>query len=359
LDVASALEDALALAVVQPGPKAAATRESLGRADRYLRDHPRGPAAGRIQLRISRGWFALGEMELALRAIQQAAADPRIAGTALVGMAEIYDELGRPAEAVAALGRAISARPNDTHRDVMDADSTANIAVERLARVHEARGEWRQSLALYDGWQPRSWCGNELGEYQTERTVGRARALFHLGHQREALSAVAEAARKSLNDEDAREAWFGYIELGALGGALDQVIGAVEDAQRAHDELTEFRRPFLARVRRFARAVSTGRYAEILRAAGAAHRADAWVIVPAEFEEAGRLAAGFGKEAIALLEEQIARGDPAAVAAAGFTADPALLPPLEERLRREPPGYAHDRAKSALLALRQATSPRR
>ena len=127
-------------------------------------------------------------------------------GKAYVSLAELYEEAGRDDEVIQSmLEKAIEVSPDNTHRNLMDSGNTRNIAVRRLAKRSEARGDWKRAHELYSDWRPYSWCGN---------------GLISLYHYRAAKIANAES-RMGLVDEALERVWEYVSEESCLNGGID------------------------------------------------------------------------------------------------------------------------------------------
>jgi hypothetical protein len=102
--------------------------------------------------------------------------------------AQIFRADHAPRRMLDALRAAAASSSLDTHRSVMDADNTQNIARRWLGRELEARGAWREANQIYREWRPRSWCGNEAAEYAQERELALARTARHLSRESRAVA---------------------------------------------------------------------------------------------------------------------------------------------------------------------------
>lgn len=152
-----------------------------------------GPEAGQLVFLVSRVWFACEEYREALRVLGWLETEWKgeLQGHAALGAAECWQKLGETDRMIEALERASERPPRDTHLGVMDAGNTVSAAIFRLAPLREERGEWEQALRLWERWEPRAWCGNELEAFQSERIRGIARSQVALGRVEAALDTLS------------------------------------------------------------------------------------------------------------------------------------------------------------------------
>lgn len=83
-------------------------------------------------------------------------------GRARLGLAEVYQKLGDEKAMLQQLEVAAGAPATPTDRNLMDTSDTRQEAVQRIARHHFQKGNFKESLAAYKRWEPESWCGTCL-----------------------------------------------------------------------------------------------------------------------------------------------------------------------------------------------------
>ena len=276
---------------------------------------------------LSVAWYRKGRYDEALEIFERLVAGwPDTGSLTYLKIAQIRRDQGDEDREIDALKTSLTFARIDTHRSVMDADNTSNIAYRRLAEIYENREEWARSLAVWQRWEPQSWCGNEATAYQHEKQMGIARCNFHLKNAGEALASIWKLVAEvdCLNGRHPGAAFL-YAELSAKAGRIGE-------ARR------NFRR--LPRDRRARFMISIDIWQGYLdKAPQAILDALAYFDpeslrglrrqAPIEFHGAARLLTEMGPEAAAAVEERILEGDLRAVAVAAVSGNPAFIPTLQ------------------------------
>ena len=154
-----------------------------------------GSAGGQLVFLVSQVWFACQEYREALRVLDWLEAEWKneLYGHAALGSAECWKKLGDTERMIEALERATEAPPRATHLGIMDAGNTTSAAIFQLAPLREERKEWEQALRLWERWEPRASCGNELEGFRASRIRGIARCQAALGNSDSALATLSSA----------------------------------------------------------------------------------------------------------------------------------------------------------------------
>lgn len=175
-------------------PSVETAKAAEERVREWVKRNP-GSAGGQLVFHVSRVWFACQEYREALRVLGWLEAEWKneLHGHAALGSAECWKKLGDTERMIEALERATEAPPRATHLGIMDAGNTASAAIFQLAPLREERREWEQALRLWERWEPKAWCGNELEGFRAERVRGIARCQAALGKTDSALATLSRA----------------------------------------------------------------------------------------------------------------------------------------------------------------------
>ena len=88
-------------------------------------------------------WYRKGRYGEALEIFERLVTGwPDTGSLTYLKIAQIRRDQGDEGREIDALKASLTFARIDTHRSVMDADNTSNIAYRRLAEIYEARGEW-------------------------------------------------------------------------------------------------------------------------------------------------------------------------------------------------------------------------
>jgi tetratricopeptide (TPR) repeat protein len=325
--------------------------------DAYVHARPAQHAAGDLLLRLSWTWFRVGDYRRAAEVLRRLSAGwPEThGGAAWLGLAEAYDRLGDDTQVVVSLEHAVGGRAFDTHRDVMDADNTSNMAVRWLGGIYERRRNWKRARAVYESWKPISWCGNEREEYENERWVHIALLDARLGRAREAAAVLKKImAEPGINGFDLRVA-LAYVEVAAgrrMTAAARREVARLESPDR--ENRVRLRDAFRMADRYEARDAAGVLDAVTRRLSREPASRD---YEPPEGPMAARLLAELGAPAQAELSRRIGTGDLAAIRLAGLMRDRSLLADLKARRRAETNANLRAALADAVARVAHDTSP--
>ena len=124
-----------------------------------------------------------------LQSIIESATSNRWISVAHLGLAEVYERTGDDKSMLEELELAAASPPIDTHRSIMDASNTQQIALRRLGDYYKTRGQVNKALEYFVRWKPTSWCGNGAAQFAWERDLAISECLLALGRTNEALNA--------------------------------------------------------------------------------------------------------------------------------------------------------------------------
>lgn len=82
---------------------------------------------------------------------------------------------------------AAKAQPHETQRHIMDTSDSRQVAIVRLGRHYQDKGEYAKALEYFRVWAPQSWCGNCAAQFAYERDLYIAQCLVALGNAEQAL----------------------------------------------------------------------------------------------------------------------------------------------------------------------------
>lgn len=125
------------------------------------------------------------------------------ASRAMLGLAEVYAARKDKVKQREWLERCAKFdRTEPTARSIMDTDDTRSDAIQRLARFHEAEGQWQKALAWWKAWEPRSWCGTCRMQMRAERGQHIARCLVQMADHPAAAQFLLERLSDTQHDFD-------------------------------------------------------------------------------------------------------------------------------------------------------------
>lgn len=210
-----------------------ASRRDFAQAERTLRGAGRPDVQARLSLLAARAAVALGDAAALDRAVRgalqqaQAAASPRLEALALTNLSDQMLRRGRPADALAAVQRALPAvRRHDDRRVERALMHNGALALIGLGRAAEARVQAERMLEL---WAVEGTLGEQAGALREVADAladaGQPRAALDLFHRERALNdrimaAQREGAERSLRVRYDRDSDQRRIELAARDNAI-------------------------------------------------------------------------------------------------------------------------------------------
>lgn len=159
--------------------------------------------------------------------------DTSTASRAMLGLAETYQAQGNKDKTKEWLGRCAAFEKTESMgRSIMDTDNTRAVAIQRLALVHEAEGQWREAMQWWEKWQPQSWCGTCAREMRAEKLDHINRCQLRLGEHKKAAEFLLTALQQECTPLLPLRALQLYREAGQEADLL-KMVEAIDKAQLA------------------------------------------------------------------------------------------------------------------------------
>jgi len=158
--------------------------------------------------------------------------DTTTASRAMVGLAEVYAKRKDVEQEIEWLRKCVDFEKTEpTATNIMDTDNTRSVAIQRLAARMEDRGQWKEALALWTAWQPRSWCGTCKAQMQSQRTAHLVQCHGRLGSHAAAAQEAWSATTSGSISSSRVLAWSLY-QLYRDAGQLEDLRSAVAKHQQ-------------------------------------------------------------------------------------------------------------------------------
>ncbi|HYC76358.1 MAG TPA: hypothetical protein VEI02_01915 [Planctomycetota bacterium] len=198
----ASLWDAMEKASQDPGRLASVAADVRA----FIDAHPRHEQAPMLFGSLGERWRAARRFEAAHAVFEEMARRfPAHLAFARLGAGDVHRAQGDLAKAIVAYEAAASADSHATHRSIMDAGDTRNLAFLKLIDACEAHGENARALAAAERWVPYSWCGTCLMGKERQRRSLIARLSASLGDP--AATATRLAPLLSHGDHEVAARW--------------------------------------------------------------------------------------------------------------------------------------------------------
>lgn len=199
-----------------------------------LRDRkaPHGDGLDRAMLHVAAVYFEeqnYGRCKALLQEVVERYPKSSATSSAMLMMSELYTSLKDEKASAEWLKKCTEFELTErASNNLMDTDNTRSVALQRLAALHQSKGDYLQAFKLWRMWQPQSFCGNCLDAMLKTRAANLKECLLQLDDHEiivkscleDALVFDGEYAQQRLvvfyRDADQ------LLDLARIAGELDQ-----------------------------------------------------------------------------------------------------------------------------------------